>query len=89
MTVIRSIKFFVIVSASKHGIIKYKINNVSVTGEDFKDYILILKLKCLQLNILNLIFVLYNALIYHYSREIKLFHVKILICVFCHPTRLI
>lgn len=49
--VIRSTNVYVIVSASKYGMIDFKINNFLVTDEDFKDILLKLKLKCLQLNI--------------------------------------
>ena len=63
----RSINISVLAAAHKYGMLDCHINDTPVTGEDFKRYILNLKVKAAELGLNTPVFILDNARIHHYS----------------------
>jgi transposase len=62
----RSRNISVIAAMNKYGMIYHKINERSVNGEDFKVFLKEIKIKCVEAEILNPIFIMDNARIHHY-----------------------
>ncbi len=69
---IRSRNMSVIAAMSKYGMIKHKINERPVNGEDFRDFLRNLNADCVQKNITNPVFIMDNARIHHYSGVVEL-----------------
>ena len=62
---LRSRNISIVAAATIYGMLDYKINYNPVNGVDFKEYMSVLKEKCVEIGINNPIFIMDNARIHH------------------------
>ncbi|KAF7697483.1 hypothetical protein CDIK_1690 [Cucumispora dikerogammari] len=82
---IKSQNISVIAAANKYGMIPCHINNKPVTGEDFKTYLLHLKIKLHESDIDNPVYLLDNARIYHYKGLVKVLNSEGIVLKYLSP----
>ncbi|KAF7696428.1 hypothetical protein CDIK_1893, partial [Cucumispora dikerogammari] len=82
---IKSRNISVIAAANKYGMIDCHINNNPVTGENFKAYLLNLKIKLLESGIENPVYVLDNARIHHYRGLVEVLNSEGIVLKYLPP----
>ena len=85
MPAIKSQNISVIAAANKYGMIDCHINNNPVTRENFKAYLLNLKIKLLESGIENPVYVLDNARIHHYRGLVEVLNSEEIVLKYLPP----